>query len=41
MQDEGLPPFIAILASTVLLIGVIVAAVVVGAAVLWVLQVAT
>jgi hypothetical protein len=31
MQDEGLPPFIAIMASTVLIIGVIVAAVIVGA----------
>ncbi len=41
MQDEGLPPFIAIIASTVLLIGVIVAAVVVGVAMLWVLQLAT
>ncbi len=37
MQDEGLPPFIAILASTVLLIGVIVAAVVLGAVLVWVL----
>jgi hypothetical protein len=32
MQDEGLPPFIAMMASTVLIIGVIMAGVVVGAA---------
>jgi hypothetical protein len=31
MQDEGIPPFIAIIASSVLIIGVIVAAVIVGA----------
>ena len=37
MQDEGLPPFIAIMASTVLLIGVIIAAVVFGAVLVWVL----
>jgi hypothetical protein len=37
MQDEGLPPFIAILASTALLIGVIVAGVVLGAVLVWVL----
>ena len=28
MQDEGLPPFIAIMASTVLIIGVMIAAVI-------------
>ncbi len=31
MQEEGLPAFIAIMASTVLLIGIIIAAVVLGA----------
>ena len=31
MQDEGIPPFIAVIASSVLIIGVIVAAVIVGA----------
>ncbi len=30
MQDEGLPPFIAMLASTVLIIGVIIAAAITG-----------
>ena len=31
MQDEGIPPFIAVIASSVLIIGVIMAAVIVGA----------
>ncbi len=31
MQDEGLPPFIAVLASTALIIGVIVAGIILGA----------
>jgi hypothetical protein len=31
MQDEGLPTFIAVMASTVLIIGVIIAGVILGA----------
>ena len=31
MQDEGLPPFIAVIASTVLIIGVIIAGIILGA----------
>ena len=31
MQEDGIPPFIAIMASTVLLIGVIVAGIILGA----------
>ena len=31
MQDEGLPPFIAVIASAVLIIGVIVAGIILGA----------
>ncbi len=31
MQDEGLPPFIAIMASTVLIIGVVIAGIILGA----------
>jgi hypothetical protein len=38
MQDEGLPPFIAMMASAVLIIGVIMAGVVVGAALIWALS---
>jgi hypothetical protein len=32
MQEEGLPAFIAILASTVIIVGVIIAAVIIGVA---------
>jgi hypothetical protein len=31
MQDEGLPTFIAVLASTVLIIGVVIAGIILGA----------
>ena len=31
MQDEGLPAFIAVIASTVLIIGVVVAGIILGA----------
>jgi len=31
MQDEGLPTFIAVMASTVLIIGVIIAGIILGA----------
>jgi hypothetical protein len=31
MQEDGIPPFIAIMASTVLVIGVIVAGIILGA----------
>ena len=31
MQDNGIPPFIAVMASTVLIIGVVIAGIILGA----------